>query len=95
MSVSIVTYPKPVALLEASWRTLIQAGRELVGAGWRHALRVVVVDNSDPPTPSVRAFVEPYGTAPSIVLQVGHGNLGYRVAHNAALVCLDSDHILF
>src|SRR5690348_14580754 len=93
LTISIVTYQTPQAVLEEAWRTIEEAAKRARAAGLIQRFRLILVDNTSPPDPMVKSFVERLSQAP-IELCAGHGNVGFGAGHNLALRDLDSDYHL-
>src|SRR3954462_4037407 len=93
VTISIVTYCTPQALLAATWRTLDEAVQRAVAEGLCERFRLILVDNSVPADAELKTFVARHPEAP-IELHAGHGNVGFGVGHNLALRLVDSDYHL-
>ena len=93
LTISIVTYHTPGALLEEAWRTIEAAAKRAQAARLCDRFKLILVDNSVPPDAMVKSFVERHSPAP-IELRAGHGNVGFGAGHNLALRDLDSDYHL-
>jgi GT2 family glycosyltransferase len=93
LTISIVTYHTPQALLEAAWRTIEASAERAVAASLLDRFRLILIDNAVPPDSVVKSFVDGHSQAP-IELRVGHGNIGFGAGHNLALRGLESDYHL-
>jgi GT2 family glycosyltransferase len=90
LTISIVTYHTPAALLESLWSTIAGAMNRVSAANISCELILILVDNSDPPDPEIDAFRERHSAANVRVLR-GNGNIGFGAAHNLALREVGSD----
>jgi GT2 family glycosyltransferase len=93
VTISIVTYRTPQALLDETWRTLDQAVQTAIRLGLCERFRLILVDNSVPSDAAVQAFVARHSGSP-IELHAGHGNVGFGAGHNLALRSAESDYHL-
>jgi GT2 family glycosyltransferase len=90
LTISIVTYHTPPALLESLWRTIVEAARAVSAADIACELGVVLIDNSEPPDAAVEAFRDRHRAAHIKVLRA-HENIGFGAGHNLAVREIESD----
>jgi GT2 family glycosyltransferase len=90
LTISIVTYHTPVALLESLWATIVEAENRLAAEHMDCELAVIVVDNSEPPDAAIDAFGERHSPG-RIAVRRGEGNIGFGAGHNLALREIASD----
>ncbi|HET7401831.1 MAG TPA: glycosyltransferase family 2 protein, partial [Usitatibacter sp.] len=93
LSVAVVTYRTPAAMLARALESLARAAAEARAAAGLMQVRVFVIDNSpreahEPVMEGLRAW--PAEAGPLELLH-GHGNVGYGRANNLVLDRLDSD----
>ncbi|MBR0567232.1 glycosyltransferase [Azoarcus sp. L1K30] len=81
VSVSVVLFDPDIPALHVTLATLSRAA-ECAGLS---PLPVVLIDNSDVPTPAIADLVALFGQTLHLKLLHGHGNVGYGVGHNLAL----------
>jgi GT2 family glycosyltransferase len=93
LTISIVTYHTPQALLEEAWRTIEASANRALAASVCGRFKLILVDNSVPPDAVVKSFVDRHSQAP-LELHAGHGNIGYGAGHNLAMRGLESDYHL-
>jgi GT2 family glycosyltransferase len=90
LTISIVTYHTPAALLESLWSTIVEAMDRVSAANISCGLTLMLVDNSEPPDPAIDAFRVRHSAASIRVLRAG-GNIGFGAGHNLAVRNLESD----
>lgn len=93
LSVAIVTYRTPTALLEAALRSLAASAEAARAAGLLGALTVHVIDNTEGDgSPGTRRALTAWPASCGLLeLNAGHGNLGYGRGNNLVLERLRSD----
>jgi GT2 family glycosyltransferase len=91
LSVSIVTYQTPNAVLDTLWRTFFEACDQLPVAGFSCQPKLTIVDNSIPALSCLEACRKRSPTV-EVGLKVGHGNIGFAAGHNLALEHLESHY---
>jgi len=97
LSVSIVLFRTPPALLHTTMASLLQAVACARAAGALAEVSIALIDNdADPTLPDLMARWQAQATEPPIELQLcqGHGNVGYGRGHNRVLPELQSERHL-
>ena len=90
LTISIVTYHTPAALLESLWSTILEAANRVSAANIACDLKIILVDNSEPPDAAIDAFRERHSAAHITVVRAHH-NIGFGAGHNLALREIESD----
>ncbi len=87
LDVSVVTYAPDRSLLTETLSSLGQALKQALNAGVISGARLTLVDNGPGATDFLITAIEPFAAeaAIEVVIERGHGNVGYGRGHNIAI----------